>query len=50
MVRAGNDGGRAPEVFLVHGEASAQDAFATQLHDAGYDRVRIPERHARLVV
>ena len=50
VVRAGNDGGRAPEVFLVHGEASAQDAFATQLRAAGYDRVRIPERHTRVVV
>ena len=50
VVRAGNDGGRAPEVFLVHGEATAQDEFATQLRGAGYDRVRIPERHTRAVV
>lgn len=50
VVRAGNDGGRAPEVFLVHGESSAQDEFAGQLRGAGYDRVRVPERHARVVV
>jgi metallo-beta-lactamase family protein len=44
-VRAGNPGGSAPQVFLVHGEIPAQDAFASQLAAAGYDRVSAPARH-----
>ena len=47
-VRAGNAGQRAPEVYLVHGEADAQDAFAAQLRTAGYDRVSAPTRHTRV--
>ena len=43
-VRAG--GARAPEIYLVHGEREAQDAFGEQLRSAGYDRVSAPERHA----
>jgi metallo-beta-lactamase family protein len=45
-VRAGGTGGAAPEVYLVHGEREAQDAFAGQLARAGYPSVHVPERHA----
>ena len=38
--------GPAPRVFLVHGEASAQDAFAGQLRGDGYEVV-VPEPHTR---
>ena len=37
------DGGAVPQVYLVHGERDAQDAFAEQLRQAGYPRVRAPE-------
>jgi metallo-beta-lactamase family protein len=45
-VRAGRPGGAGPDVYLVHGERDAQDAFAAQLLGAGYPSVRVPERHA----
>jgi metallo-beta-lactamase family protein len=45
-VRAGGAAGRAPTVYLVHGEPEAQDAFAGQLSRAGYPSVQSPERHA----
>ena len=32
-----------PTVYLVHGEANVQDAFAAQLGAAGYPRVHAPE-------
>ncbi|MDQ2768405.1 MAG: MBL fold metallo-hydrolase, partial [Gemmatimonadota bacterium] len=41
-VRAGNAGGAAPAVHLVHGEPEAQDAFAEQLRGAGYPSVSTP--------
>jgi len=41
-VRAGNAGGAAPAVYLVHGEPEAQDAFAAQLRAAGYPSVGTP--------
>lgn len=41
-VRAGNAGGAAPPVHLVHGEPDAQDAFAAQLRGAGYPSVSTP--------
>jgi metallo-beta-lactamase family protein len=44
-VRAGNAGGAAPVVHLVHGEPDAQDAFATQLRAAGYTSVSAPMPH-----
>lgn len=34
--------GAAPDVYLVHGEPAAQDAFATQLRAAGYPSVQAP--------
>lgn len=43
-VRAG--GATTPDIYLVHGERDAQDAFATQLRGAGYARVQAPEPHA----
>jgi metallo-beta-lactamase family protein len=45
-VRAGGQPGANPDVYLVHGERDAQDAFAVQLLGAGYPSVRTPERHA----
>ncbi len=41
-VRAGNREETAPAVHLVHGEPEAQDAFAAQLHAAGYPAVSAP--------
>jgi len=38
--------GRKPEVYLVHGEASAQDAFAATLRSEGYS-VTTPQRGER---
>jgi metallo-beta-lactamase family protein len=37
------------QVYLVHGEAEAQDAFAAQLAKSGY-KVSAPEPHTRVVV
>lgn len=37
------------QVYLVHGEVEAQDAFAAQLGKSGY-KVRAPEPHTRVVV
>jgi Cft2 family RNA processing exonuclease len=34
--------GVAPDVYLVHGEPEAQDAFADQLRAAGYPSVEAP--------
>ena len=45
-VTSGNLAGAKPVVYLVHGEAAAQDAFASQLRGAGYAGVTAPERHA----
>jgi metallo-beta-lactamase family protein len=41
--------GTAPPVFLVHGEAEAQDAFATMLRDDGF-QVTIPARGDRVTL
>lgn len=38
--------GTPPHVFLVHGEASAQEALAERLRTDGYD-VTVPEPHSR---
>jgi metallo-beta-lactamase family protein len=40
----------APDVYLVHGEPDAQDAFATQLRIAGYPSVHAPVPHQRIVL
>lgn len=45
-VTSGNAAGAKPVVYLVHGEAAAQDAFASQLRGAGYAGVTAPEPHA----
>jgi metallo-beta-lactamase family protein len=45
-VRSGGKSAAIPEVYLVHGEREAQDAFAGQLVQAGYPSVHVPERHA----
>ena len=42
--------GAAPDVYLVHGEPNAQDAFANQLRSAGYPSVQTPVRHQRIVL
>jgi metallo-beta-lactamase family protein len=42
------DGAAAPDVYLVHGEVDAQDAFAEQLRGAGYPSVVAPERHQKI--
>jgi metallo-beta-lactamase family protein len=49
-VRAGNPGNAAPTVYLVHGEPEAQDAFAAQLHAAGYGAVSAPKPHTRITL
>ncbi len=49
-VRAGNGERGAPEVYLVHGEPDAQDAFAGQLRGAGYGHVHTPERNATVTL
>jgi metallo-beta-lactamase family protein len=48
------DGGRTtgraspPDVYLVHGEPDAQDAFAEQLRSAGYPKVQAPVQHQKI--
>jgi metallo-beta-lactamase family protein len=48
------DGGRGagrekvPDVYLVHGEPDAQDAFAEQLRAGGYSSVQAPVPHQRI--
>ena len=49
-VRAGNPGNAAPAVYLVHGEPAVQDAFAEQLHGAGYGAVSAPMPHTRITL
>jgi metallo-beta-lactamase family protein len=39
---AGGSRGQAPNIYLVHGEPEAQDAFAEQLRAAGYGSVEAP--------
>jgi metallo-beta-lactamase family protein len=39
-----------PPIYLVHGEAEAQDAFADQLRGAGYPSVRAPEWHEAITL
>ncbi|MEP6733186.1 MAG: MBL fold metallo-hydrolase [bacterium] len=48
-VRDGRQGD-TPPVYLVHGEAAAQDAFAEQLRRAGYPSVSAPEWHQSITV
>jgi metallo-beta-lactamase family protein len=50
VVRSGNPAGAAPVVYLVHGEPEAQDAFATQLHAAGYSSVSTPTPGTRVTL
>jgi metallo-beta-lactamase family protein len=40
----------APDVYLVHGEPEAQDAFAEQLRAAGYPSVDAPVPHRKVVI
>jgi metallo-beta-lactamase family protein len=40
----------APDVYLVHGEPEAQDAFAAQLRSGGYPSVLAPTPHQKIVV
>jgi metallo-beta-lactamase family protein len=49
-VRAGDPRGSTPPIYLVHGEAAAQDAFAEQLRGAGYPTVRAPERNEAITL
>jgi len=46
----GGGGGAAPDVYLVHGEPEAQDAFAQQLREAGYPSVDAPIPHRKIVL
>lgn len=47
----GTEGSRAvPDVYLVHGEPDAQDAFAEQLRAAGYPSVEAPVPHQKIVL
>ena len=39
----------APDVYLVHGEPEAQDAFAAQLRSGGYPSVLAPTPHQKIV-
>jgi metallo-beta-lactamase family protein len=49
-VRAGDTRNSTPPIYLVHGEAAAQDAFAEQLRGAGYPTVRAPERNEAITL
>jgi predicted metal-dependent RNase len=49
-VRDGNGGARVPDVYLVHGEPDAQDAFAEQLRTAGYPSVEAPIPHRTISI
>jgi metallo-beta-lactamase family protein len=40
----------APDVYLVHGEPDAQDAFAEQLRTAGYPSVEAPVPHRKITL
>ena len=42
--------GAAPDVYLVHGEPEAQDAFAAQLSAAGYPAVHTPTPHQKVTL
>ena len=42
--------GQAPDVYLVHGEPDAQDAFADQLRAAGYPSVEAPVPHRKITL
>jgi metallo-beta-lactamase family protein len=42
--------GPAPDVYLVHGEPEAQDAFAAQLTAAGYPSVLAPTPHQKITL
>jgi metallo-beta-lactamase family protein len=46
----GRSAGRAqvPDVYLVHGEPDAQDAFAEQLRAGGYASVQAPTPHQKI--
>jgi metallo-beta-lactamase family protein len=42
--------GTSPDVYLVHGEPDAQDAFAEQLRAAGYPSVDAPDPHRKIAL
>jgi metallo-beta-lactamase family protein len=42
--------GSSPDVYLVHGEPDAQDAFAEQLRMAGYPSVEAPIPHRKIAL
>jgi len=42
--------GTIPDVYLVHGEPDAQDAFAEQLRATGYPAVHTPAKHQTITV
>jgi metallo-beta-lactamase family protein len=50
MVRKGDPRGAIAPVYLVHGEANAQDAFAEQLRNAGYPQVHAPAWHETITL
>ena len=43
-------GAGVPDVYLVHGEPDAQDAFAEQLRAAGYPSVEAPDPHRKIAL
>jgi len=45
-----SSGRSAPDVYLVHGEPDAQDAFAQQLRAAGYPSVEAPVPHRKVAL
>ncbi len=49
-VADGGHKGKSFPVYLVHGERSAQDAFAEQLRSAGYPTVHAPELHEKITL
>jgi metallo-beta-lactamase family protein len=48
--RTAGAGDGPPDVYLVHGEPEAQDAFAVQLRGAGYPSVLAPTPHQKITL
>ena len=42
--------GPVPDIYLVHGEPDAQDAFAQQLRAGGYGSVEAPVPHRKITL